>query len=85
MKYKHTFYITAITALLSIMSPVMAEKENIPGFDNFDINQDGLITKKEASQIPAIANHYYGADLDNDGKLNKTEYNRVKKHLENHS
>ena len=75
----------AFAVFFLIINPAMAESEKIPEFSEVDTNQDGMINRDEASQVPEIANLYNGADLDQDGNLDSNEYDRAKTHLERKS
>jgi len=85
MKYLHTLSFAAFAILFLLLNPVMAEEEALPEFKTLDTDQDGYVSKDEASQVPQIANLYQGADLDQDGKLSSNEYERAKNHVENKS
>ncbi len=85
MKYLHKTFFTAYIGALLICNPVLAASEELPAFDTVDTNQDGMISRDEASKVPEIANLYNGADLDQDGNLDANEYDRAKKHIERKS
>ncbi len=85
MKNLPIAFIAAFFVLAIILNPALAEIEDLPDFEAVDTDQDGMVSRDEASQVPLVANLYNGADLDQDGKLDPIEYDRVKKHLENNS
>ena len=80
----NALFATVIGSLL-VFNPVFGGSEELPAFDTVDTNQDGMISRDEASQVPEIANLYNGADLDRDGALNPDEYDQAKEHLEKKS
>lgn len=88
MRHLPTISVAAITAIaiaILLLNSEIPKEIDIPEFSTVDTDLDGAINKDEASQVPKVANLYYGADLDQDGKLNASEYERAKKHLERKS
>jgi len=59
--------------------------KNDPGFNKLDSNNDGYISRTEASKNPFLAKNFKQADKNGDGKLSRTEYLTVmtKKDLDN--
>lgn len=51
--------------------------ETIPRFSQVDVDQDGGISKTEASQVPGLVEVFAQADINSDGWLNQDEYRAV--------
>jgi Ca2+-binding EF-hand superfamily protein len=49
-------------------------KDNDPGFNALDKNNDGYVTRVEATGNPHLVKHFKDADKNGDGKLNRAEY-----------
>ena len=50
------------------------KKENDPGFNALDKNNDGYLSRAEAAANPDLAKKWKQADRNNDGKLSRSEY-----------
>jgi Ca2+-binding EF-hand superfamily protein len=67
--------IVSATALALAAAPaISADKDNDPGFNKLDKNNDGYITPAEAKANPHLAKNFKQADKNTDGKLNRAEY-----------
>jgi len=51
-----------------------AKKDNDPGFNKLDANNDGYLSRSEAAKNPYLAKRFKEADKNGDGKLSRTEY-----------
>ena len=45
-----------------------------PGFNKLDANNDGYLSRTEASKNPYLVKRFKEADKNGDGKLSRTEY-----------
>ena len=50
------------------------KKENDPGFNALDKNNDGYLSRTEAAKNPTLAKKFKEADKNGDGKLSRMEY-----------
>ncbi|MGH8611405.1 MAG: EF-hand domain-containing protein [Gammaproteobacteria bacterium] len=73
---------TLIPALILLVSSgwTMAEEESVetlPRFSQVDTDQNGGISKTEASQVPGLVEAFAQVDINADGWLNQDEYRAV--------
>jgi len=72
------FFLVAAALALAVGSAYAEDKigkdENDPGFNKLDKNNDGYLTRSEASKNPYLVKHFKEADKNGDGKLSRTEY-----------
>ena len=80
MKFAKTLVIGVSTFALGIGGALAAgttkdtKKENDPGFNKLDTNNDGYLSRSEARKNPYLAKHFKEADKNGDGKLSRAEY-----------
>jgi len=80
MKFAKTLVIGISTFALGIGGALAADstkdskKQSDPGFNKLDKNNDGYLTRSEASKNPYLVKHFKEADKNGDGKLSRTEY-----------
>lgn len=76
-----TFALTGFATLAFLAAPAHAADENKkddpPGFNELDRNNDGSITRSEAAGNPTLAQRFSEADGDKDGKVTRAEYLKV--------
>ena len=68
--------LTAAAFALAAGSTFAADKakDNDPGFNKLDKNNDGYLNSAEAKSNPHVAKNFKEADKNHDGKLNRAEY-----------
>ncbi len=77
MKLAKSVFLGATAALaLAVGSAYAADKakDNDPGFNALDKNNDGFVARAEAVGNPDLLKKFKAADKNNDGKLNRAEY-----------
>ena len=76
MKFAKTLLIGVSSLALGTSAALAADKakDNDPGFNKLDKNNDGYLSRSEAAKNPYLAKHFKEADKDGDGKLSRTEY-----------
>jgi Ca2+-binding EF-hand superfamily protein len=80
MKFAKTLVIGVSSFALAMSSALAADtkkdakKDNDPGFNKLDKNNDGYLSRTEASKNPYLVKHFKEADKNGDGKLSRTEY-----------
>jgi Ca2+-binding EF-hand superfamily protein len=80
MNFAKTLVIGVSTFALGISGALAAgttkdtKKDNDPGFNKLDKNNDGYLSRTEASKNPYLVKHFKEADKNGDGKLSRTEY-----------
>jgi hypothetical protein len=74
MKLARTALYGAVSLALAAGSAVAADKDRDPGFNALDRNNDGWVTRAEATGNPYLSKRFKAADRNNDGKLNRVEY-----------
>ena len=50
------------------------DKPKKPGFDAYDKNNDGAISRSESVGHPALMKRFYAIDKDNDGRISRGEW-----------
>jgi Ca2+-binding EF-hand superfamily protein len=69
------FVLPVMTALAFAAGTAQAnDKPKRLGFDAYDKNNDGLITKSEAAGHPALVKRFSAIDKNHDGRINRTEW-----------
>jgi Ca2+-binding EF-hand superfamily protein len=64
-----------MTALAFTAATAQAnDKPKRLGFDAYDKNNDGVITRSEARGHPALAKRFNAIDKNNDGRISRTEW-----------
>ena len=76
MKFAKTLLIGVSSLALGTGAALAADKakDNDPGFNKLDKNNDGYLSRSEAAKNPYLAKHFKEADKNGDGKLSRTEY-----------
>ena len=76
MKFAKTLLVGVSSLALGTGAALAADKakDNDPGFNKLDKNNDGYLSRSEAAKKPYLAKHFKEADKDGDGKLSRTEY-----------
>ena len=80
MNFAKTLVIGVSTFALGISGALAAgttkdaKKDNDPGFIKLDKNNDGYLSRTEASKNPYLVKHFKEADKNGDGKLSRSEY-----------
>jgi hypothetical protein len=70
--------LTGFTSLALLASPAYAaDKDDPPGFNELDRDNDGQITRSEAARNATLAKRFGEADGDKDGKVTRAEYLKV--------
>ena len=83
MKFAKTLVIGVSTFALGISGALAADTkkdakaDNDPGFNKLDKNNDGYLSRSEASKNPYLVKHFKEADKNGDGKLSRTEYLQI--------
>lgn len=74
-----TFALAGFASLAFLGAPLHAadSKDNPPGFNELDRNNDGSITRSEAARNPTLAKRFSEADGNKDGKVTRAEYLKV--------
>ena len=69
------FALPVMTAVLFAAGAVQADdKPKRLGFDAYDKNNDGVITRSEAKGHPALTKRFNAIDKDDDGRISRTEW-----------
>ena len=76
MKFAKAFLLGASALALGMGSAYAADKakNDDPGFNKLDKNNDGYLSRTEAAKNPYLAKRFKQADRNGDGKLSRTEY-----------
>lgn len=76
MKFAKTLLIGVSSLALGTGAALAADKakDNDPGFNKLDKNNDGYLSRSEAAKNPYLAKRFKEADKNGDGKLSRTEY-----------
>lgn len=76
MNFAKTLLIGVSSLALGTGAALAADKakDNDPGFNKLDKNNDGYLSRSEAAKNPYLAKHFKEADKNGDGKLSRTEY-----------
>ena len=81
MNFSKTFLLGAAVALAcgtAVAADKHHVKDNEPGFNALDRNNDGYISRAEAVKDGDLLKNFSKADKDHDGKLSRAEYLSVK-------
>ena len=69
------FALPVLTALtLAAGSAQAHDKPKRLGFDAYDKNNDGVITRSEATGHPVLTKRFNAIDKDDDGRISRTEW-----------
>lgn len=69
------FALPMMTALLFAAGAAQAhDKPKRLGFDAYDKNNDGVITRSEAKGHPALTKRFHAIDKDDNGRISRTEW-----------
>ncbi|MGQ0653715.1 MAG: hypothetical protein ACT4P4_15840 [Betaproteobacteria bacterium] len=76
MKLARPLFTLAVAVALGAGAAVAADdkKAKDPGFNALDRNNDGWLTRAEATGNPDLVKKWKDADRNNDGKLSRAEY-----------
>lgn len=74
MKAMKALLVGASAFALAMGSAYAERPKNDPGFNKLDKNNDGYLSRVEASRNPTLAKNFKQADKNGDGKLSRTEY-----------
>jgi hypothetical protein len=85
MKFTRTLLLASSAVALAFGSAYAADKHDNgkqaknddPGFNKLDRNNDGTLSRAEAARNPYLAKRFKEADKNGDGKLSRTEYLRI--------
>jgi hypothetical protein len=80
MRFTKTLLVAGSAAALALGSAFAADKpakNDDPGFNKLDRNNDGSLSRSEAARNPYLAERFREADRNGDGKLSRTEYLRL--------
>ena len=66
-------FVTGIT--LSFISIIISADQSVSDFDKLDKNKDGFISHLEISAVESYTLQWFESDINNDDKLNRTEFN----------
>lgn len=81
MKPAKAFLVASALALAcggAYAADKQAKADPEPGFNNMDANNDGKLTRSEASKDKSLLGKWKEADRNNDGSLSRAEYLMVK-------
>lgn len=78
MNIVKSLFTGAATLALAVGSAYAADDKKDPGFNALDKNNDGYVTRAEATGDKSLVEKFKQADKNNDGKLNRAEYLAVK-------
>jgi Ca2+-binding EF-hand superfamily protein len=81
MKFARIMLVAGSAAALAAGSALAADKpaqkDDDPGFNQLDRNNDGALSRTEAARNAYLVKRFKEADRDGDGKLSRFEYLRV--------
>ena len=66
--------IERLSATLAADKAKSDKAKSDPGFNKLDANNDGYLSRTEASKNPYLVKRFKEADKNGDGKLSRTEY-----------
>jgi len=88
MKFAKTLLIGVSSLALgtgAALAADTAKKDNDPGFNKLDTNNDGYLSRSEAAKNPYLAKRFKEADGNNDGKLSRMEYLKIMAKIDTHN
>ena len=80
MHFTRSIYLSAAAIALAFGAAHAAEDKqsrDVPNFNQMDKNEDGALTRSEASGNPKLLAHFQQVDDDSDGRLSRAEYLQI--------